>query len=93
MNPQTYWNGERCVATRGTVVVGQPPVATWWCSKLVGERIAVVRVHYGNSTFYLANDDESGWYKVTNGRGSTDVGHRNVPVDDPASFEEELVHV
>lgn len=76
---QTYWNGEPCTALRVTVIVGQSPIDTWWCADLHGQRRAAVKVTYGGRTFFLDDEDGTGWYKVTVGRGSPNVGHRGLP--------------
>lgn len=77
---KTYWNGEPCKATRVHVVVGPSPRSTWWCAKLEGTVRKAVRVEYGEGVFYLDNEDGSGWYKVTDGRGSPQVDHSSLPV-------------
>ena len=86
-----YWNG---LPTRGRKVVGtvpewnpdtDPPQA-WW-RDLVGQEIEAVEVvldgvNYGGGTDYLDDRDGSGWYKVTEGRGSPRWGHRGLPLVD-----------
>lgn len=84
-----YWNGLRTQVRRvvGTVPnhdwAKHPPLA-WW-RDLQGQRIAAVEVvlenvNYGGGVIYLDNRDGSGWYKVTTGRGSPRVGHKEVPL-------------
>lgn len=51
-----WWNGEPCLAERGTVVVGAVETPTWWCAGMTGTRRRVVRVTYAGEVFYL--DDE-----------------------------------
>jgi hypothetical protein len=77
----TYWNGQPTPCRRVTVIVGQPGQPTWWCAGLVGQRRAAVEVRYGAETFFLDNEDGSGWAKVTNGHGSPMYGHRGLPDD------------
>lgn len=74
----TFWNGEPCAAKRVRVVVGKAR-STWWCANLEGTVREAVRVEYGGSAFYLDNENGSGWYKVTIGRGSPQVGHSSLP--------------
>ena len=75
---ETFWNGEPCKAKRLRVIVGPSP-ATWWCAELEGAERDAVEVIYGKQTFYLDNEDGSGWLKVTKGRGSPMYGHKSLP--------------
>jgi hypothetical protein len=67
-NGETYWNGERCNAARGSGVVH-------------GTRQRVVRVFYNGEHFDLDDTDERGWRKVAFGYGSPRYGHKNVLVE------------
>lgn len=54
---------------------------------LQGQRVAAVEVvldgvNFGGGTIYLDNRDGSGWYKVTEGRGSPRIGHAELPLID-----------
>lgn len=54
---------------------------------LQGQRIEAVEVvldgvNYGGGICYLDDRDGSGWAKVTEGRGSSRWGHRDVPLVD-----------
>ncbi|MEW2451234.1 hypothetical protein AB0896_27375 [Streptomyces parvulus] len=76
----TRWNGEPCQARPVTAVVtddGSFP--GYWARDHVGTRRAVVEVTYGGSTFYLDDEDGTGWAKVTSG-GSPSHGHRSLTV-------------
>jgi hypothetical protein len=75
----TFWNGEPCIAERVEVIVGPSPVPTSWCATLEGKRRKAVEVIYGGQTFFLDDEDGSGWHKVTEGHGSPRVGHRGLP--------------
>jgi hypothetical protein len=75
----TYWNGELTPARRVRVRVGTSPVVTWWCANLEGTVRKAVEVRYGGRTFYLDDEDGSGWHKVTAGYGSPNVGHSGLP--------------
>lgn len=86
-DPNAYWNA---TAERGTAIVADAPeVRLYWARScgLVGKRIAVVRVdlsgvNYGGGVAYLDNRTGQGWWKVTEGRGSSEYGHGNVAVED-----------
>ena len=78
--PKTFWNGEPCLARRVRVIIGESPVPTWWCFALAGQIREAVEVKYGDQLFYLDNDDGSGWWKVTEGKGSPGWAHRSLPV-------------
>ena len=74
-----YWNGEPAACRRVTVIVGESLVDTWWCAPLAGQRRAAVEVIYGGRKFFLDNEDGSGWFKVTDGRGSPRWADRSLP--------------
>ncbi|WP_327403858.1 hypothetical protein OG194_29755 [Streptomyces sp. NBC_01288] len=79
--PATQWNGEPCTARRITAIVadnGNFPM--YWARHLVGTRRAIVEVTYGGATFYLDDEDGSGWNKVTHG-GSPHWTHNNITID------------
>ncbi|MEU1478927.1 hypothetical protein [Streptomyces sp. NPDC005760] len=78
--PETRWNGELCTARRITAIVadnGAFPL--YWARHLVGTRRSIVEVTYGSSTFYLDDEDGSGWNKVTHG-GSPHWAHSNITI-------------
>jgi len=78
---ETYWNGLPMPAEPVRVVVDTSPVSTWWCAALAGTERAAVRVgEPGGEVMYLDDEDGSGWWKVTEGRGSPRVPHRSLPV-------------
>lgn len=77
---QTYWNGAPAEAVRCVVRVGKSPRDSWWCVNLEGQERDAVRVtHDGQATFFLDDQDDKGWYKVTEGRGSPWIGHNQLP--------------
>lgn len=84
--PKTFWNGQPCKATYGTVVCGRSPRPTWWCAGLEGKRLVCVKVEYGNQVFYLENAEGQATIKLTAGKGSPQYGHKSIPVDDHSSF-------
>ncbi|RKX65384.1 MAG: hypothetical protein DRP42_04860 [Tenericutes bacterium] len=75
----TYWNGEPTEATRVVVTVGKPMAPTWWCADLEGHARRAVEVVYGGETFFLDDEDGSGWAKVTEGHGSPNWPHSSLP--------------
>lgn len=77
----TQWNGEPCQAIRVTAVVkDNRAFPGYWARDLAGTRRNVVQVLYGGDTFYLDDEDGSGWHKVTHGGGPR-LPHRNLTVD------------
>jgi len=78
---KTYWNGEPCIARIVRVVVGKSLKPTWWCANLEGTEREAVEVKYHDEPFYLDNEKNQGWLKVTLGFGSPQYGHRSLPVE------------
>lgn len=88
MPERTWWNGEPADARKVTITVADAPeFPLYWGRGLVGARRKAVEVDYGVQHFFL--DDEPfeewedpecspGWEKVTVGRGSPRLGHRNL---------------
>ena len=87
---QPRWNGEKCHAVLGSVVIGKAVRPTWWCADLAGERRACVRVTYKGDMFYLDNDDGSGYRKVFEQGGGPNSSHSDIPVDQHDTFIESL---
>lgn len=81
MAVKTYWNGEPCIATRVRVIVGKAEKPTLWYAGLEGTERRAVEVVYGDQTFYLDDDFDLGWFKVTEGRGLPNVPHGNLAVE------------
>lgn len=77
----TYWNGEPCEARVVRVIVGSSLKPTWWCADLEGTEREAVEVRYDGQTFYLDNENNAGWLKVTLGEGAPGWGHRSLPVE------------
>ena len=64
----TRWNGEPCTARRITAIVTDDGTfPQYWARHLAGTRRNVVQVEYGGQTFYLDDEDDGGWHKVTHG--------------------------
>ena len=85
-----YWNGEPADIRRVRVIVAKPEVPTWWFADLVGQERVAVEVVYGNQTFYLDDEDGSGWDKVTRGQGSPGLGHRSLRITRVVGPEREV---
>lgn len=79
--PATYWNGEPTPARRVRLLVGKSEVPTWWCAELEGSIRDAVEVTYGRGTFYIDDEDGSGWAKVTDWKGSPGRSSRSLPDD------------
>ena len=77
----TFWNGEPAECRKVIIRVGTVPVSTWWCNGVEGTQRKAVEVRYYDETFFLDNEDGSGWRKVTFGRGSPSWGHSSLPND------------
>jgi hypothetical protein len=77
----TYWNGEPAEARIVRVIVGKAELPTYWYAELEGTEREVVEVKYGDQTFYLDNEDGSGWFKVTLGRGSPRCYHASLAIE------------
>lgn len=81
-NTKTYWNGEPCEARIVNVVVGNTGrFERPWFLPYVGKVREAVEVKYGNQLFYLDNEYEQGWKKVTEGRGSPNWPHSSLDVE------------
>ena len=85
----TYWNGGQLSppARRCVVRVGESEMPSWWCASLKGMERKAVEVRYNDKTFFLDDDtwnggpEGQGWYKVTEGFGGPNIGHRSLPAD------------
>jgi hypothetical protein len=76
----TYWSGKRCHAVRCNVIVADADFPGYWARPFVGQVRKAVRVMTDASTFYIDNEDGSGWAKVTKGFGSPSWGHGSLAV-------------
>jgi hypothetical protein len=84
---RTYWNGLPCPAVRGKGVVAHNlRNSKAWYDDLVGMTQRLVRVYAPGGVRHIWDGDGSGWYKVTEGRGSPNVGHTDIEVE-PGSFK------
>jgi len=78
---KTFWNGRPCRARIIHVIVGKALRPTWWCANLEGRVRKAVEVTQHGQTFFLDNEDGSGWLKVTVGKGMPNFGHSSLPSD------------
>lgn len=79
--PATYWNGEQVTADRIRVIVADTTkFPNYWARELVGTERAAVRVVYGDSVFYLDNENGDGWRKVTEGFGTPGWPHKELAI-------------
>ena len=67
-NAPTFWHGEPCTATRVKV-------------SIAGLTVDAVRVEFGEGLIYLDNTGGAGWLKVTEGRGSKTLLHRELDLE------------
>lgn len=82
----TQWNGEPCEARRITAIVADNTAFPgYWARPFVGARRKAVEVTYGGQTFYLDDEDGSGWNKVTHG-GSPWYPHSGLTIE-PGSIQ------
>lgn len=78
---QPQWNGQPCGALKVKVIVADAPeVPMYWARGFIGQERAAVQVTYEGKTFYLDNEDGSGWNKVMNG-GSPRFLHRDLRIE------------
>lgn len=78
--PVTRWNGEPFQAVKVAVrVADAPEFPEYWAHQHINTIRQAVRVQYYGDTFYLDNEDGSGWYKVTHG-GGPGLPHRDLAV-------------
>lgn len=64
----TFWHDEPCTALRVKVLVA-------------GLETAAVRVEFGGGLIYLDDTGGAGWLKVTAGRGSKSLLHRELDME------------
>lgn len=77
----TQWNGEPCAARQITAVVADNTAfPLYWARPFVGMRRKAVEVEYADRTFYLDDEDGSGWHKVTHG-GSPWLAHSDLTIE------------
>lgn len=83
---QARWNGEKCEAVRGTIIVGAADRPTYWHADLTGTRRKCVRVTSMGQTFFLDDEDGQGTAKVYEEGGGPRSGHRSLPDSEAETF-------
>jgi len=79
----TYWNGEPCKAKRVEVTVANPhDLAKYWARDLVGKRWPAVAIIYQSKMFFIDNENDDGWTKITLGFGHPMFQHKGIWVED-----------
>lgn len=85
----TYWNGEPVEARRAIGTVADAPYQRYWARPLIGQTREVVEIVTGDQRFYIDDHDGEGWRKVTEGRGSPSVPHRDLGIEDVIEYRDE----
>jgi len=76
---KTEWNWEPARAQRVTVIVADAPqFPQYWARPYIGQERFAVEIYQNGQTFYIDNEDGSGWDKVTS--GGPWMGHRNLEI-------------
>lgn len=79
--PGTFWNGQAAPAEKVWALVGSAPQPSWWCAGMEGRIRPAVVVKYAGQTHVLDDADGSGWFKVTDGFGSSQHKSLSLPAD------------
>jgi hypothetical protein len=75
-----HWNYKPCEARIVRVIVADAPgCPLYWAREFVGQEREAVEVISDGHTFYLDNEDGSGWRKVMHG-GGPDMGHYSLAI-------------
>lgn len=77
----TFWNGERIRCRRVVVIVADAESPAYWARKYVGQERHAVEVIYGGHTFYIDNENGSGWSKVRFAGGGPQAGHGSLAIE------------
>lgn len=77
----TFWNGEPADCRRAIVVVADAEFPAYWARKYIGQERHAVEVNYAGKTFYIDNENGSGWAKVRFARGGPKVGHGSLRIE------------
>lgn len=85
MTQQTYWNNEPCKARIVRVIVGKADKPTFWYADLEGTEREAVEIsdanQAGEQPFYIDNENNEGWIKVTEGKGSMWYPHSSLEIE------------
>jgi hypothetical protein len=78
----TFWNGESAECRRVVVIVADAPqFSAYWARRYVGQRRHAVEVTYNGRTFYIDNENGSGWAKVRFAGGGPQAGHSSLSIE------------
>lgn len=74
-----YWNGEYAATFVAVLYkVGQAETQTWWQNRHIGQERQGILITYRGETWLIDNQHGEGYYKVTLGLGSPNVGHKSI---------------
>lgn len=76
-----YWNGEpKATFTACNVrLIPDPAHPLWWHNAFPDKEIQAIEITYdAGKPWLIANDDGTGYYKVTAGMGSPQCGHKSL---------------
>jgi hypothetical protein len=76
----TFWGGETAECRRVRVIVGPPPIDGWWSAPLTGQVRDAVEVTAEGRTFYIDDQDGTGWAHVTVRQGDPMDPRPTLPV-------------
>jgi hypothetical protein len=76
----TFWHGSPADCRRVRVLVGPPPIETWWSAPLEGHVRDAVEVRSEGRVFYIDDHDGSGWAHVTVRQGDPSDHRPVLPV-------------
>jgi len=91
MSEKTYWNGEECTARKVFIIMRDESdkFPCFWGKELAGKKVKAIEVSYfPDEKFYLFDEDDQGWLKVTKGQGSPQYGHRSISPADNTKVED-----
>ena len=74
-----YWNGEPALFSACKVILKECELTPLhWQNAFVGKERECIEVIYNNESFLIDNENGTGFYKVTQGMGSPNVGHSSI---------------
>lgn len=79
---KTYWNFEPCEARIVKIIVGNSGrFEKPWFQPYLGTVREAVEIVQGRQKFYIDNQFDNGWKKVTEGKGSPTWGHSSLDAE------------
>lgn len=74
-----YWNGDKSATFIGVIYkVDKAPTPTWWQNRVVGTERQGLVITYANQTWLIDNECGDGYYKLTQGFGMWQCGHKSL---------------